>query len=455
MPNRLALALVLALAPAVAHANGRYPTPVDLHFKPGDHDVMALGATWGVLITKDGGDTWGWICEGGVGFAGVYDPDLAFTSTGLLLATTTSADGLRLTRDFCSWEAAPPPLGSPDGGITPSIFVSQVEVGPDGKIFAAASNGVDSQIYLSTDDGESFAAISNPGGGIDWWETLAIAPTLLAGDQTRLYLTGYDIAAGGVKTRYLFRSDTSGATWTALPVTDFGFGGDMSDLQIAAVSPADPDLVFARVYQANGSTVGDTIYRSANAGAGWTQVFAAGDDVLGVLVRASGDVVLATRLNAASDPTSGVSVSTNGGVTFATPVLGPTTYCLRERDDGVIYACGDGLDPELMAIGTGTAPGTYTPILDFRQVDDVIDCPSGTHASDTCDPLWCGVTAQFGIPGFEEACAVVDAGPPPDGGGVDPPDKSCTDCSGGGPGGTALLAVFAVVPLLGRRRRRK
>ncbi len=452
------IAGLVAAAPGVAEANGRYPVPVDVHFKPGDSEIMALAVTWGLLITKDGGDTWGWVCEGGVGFGGVYDPDYAFTSTGLLLATTTSQDGLRLTRDFCAWDPAPAPLGSPDG-IAPATFVSQVEVGADGAIYAAAASGTDSQIYVSTDDGATFAPLSNPGGGIDWWESLAVARTPLVGGNTRLYLTGYDLGAGGVKTRVLFRSDDSASSWTQLAVTAFTFGGNMSDLQIAAVSPDDPNLVFARVYQANGTTVGDAIYRSANGGASWTKVFEAGDDIPVVLVRrdpidGNGDVVVATRLNAESDASSGLRVSTDGGVTFGARQLGDTAYCLGEREDGVLFSCSDGIDDATNALSRGTVVGTYAPVVTFDQVDDVIDCPAGTHAADTCDPLWCGITAQFGIPGFADACAIVDAGLPVDGGNVDPPDKSCTDCSGGGPGSTAALAVLAVVPLLRRRRRK-
>lgn len=443
--RRFALLAALLLAPAVARANGRYPTPVDVHFQPGDHDVMALAMTWGLAISQDEGQTWGWICEGGVGFGGVFDPDYAFTSTGLLLATTTSADGLRLTRDFCSWDPAPPPLGSTDGGITPAKLVAQVEVGDDGRIYAAVSTFDDSQIYRSVDDGASFAAISAPGTLVDWWESLLVAPGT-TGDTTRLYLAGFNLGDAGAKERLLFRSDNSGSTWTPLPVTDFTFGGDMSDLQLAAIDPDDPDLVFARVYQANGTTVGDAIYRSDDAGASWTMVFEVGDDVPAVLVRGNGEVVVQSRL-------SGYAVSADGGQTFGALVDAPASYCLRERDDGLLYWCGDGVDPDLSALSTGTAVGSYTHLLTFSEIDDQMDCAAGTDVAAACDQLWCGITAQFAIPGFEDECSVVDAGPA-DAGLVNPPPKTCSDCSGGGPASTAALAVIAVAPIVRRRRKK-
>src|SRR5678815_2464803 len=85
----LSLALCLGIAAGVAHANGRFPATIDVHFKPGDPDVIALQVTWGLITSTDGGATWHWSCEEAVGFGGIYDPDYAFTSTGLLLATTT------------------------------------------------------------------------------------------------------------------------------------------------------------------------------------------------------------------------------------------------------------------------------------------------------------------------------------------------------------------------------
>src|SRR5438067_6045344 len=119
---RRAVLLALLLVPAIAHANGRFPQTVDVHFEPGDNNTIALAVSWGLITSTDGGATWRWNCEDAVGFAGVYDPDYAFTSTGLLLATTTSPDGMRMTRDRCTWTPAPAPLGPQNGN--PATFVA-------------------------------------------------------------------------------------------------------------------------------------------------------------------------------------------------------------------------------------------------------------------------------------------------------------------------------------------
>lgn len=440
------VAVALA-APGAARANGRFPQSIDVHFKPGDDQVMALQVTFGLIVTTDGGAHWRWVCEEAVGFGGVYDPDYAFTSSGLLLATTTSADGLRLTRDFCNWSQAPAPLGN--------TFASQVEVGSDDTIFVAAAGGDDAQIYVSDDDGATIAPRSSPGVAGDWWESLTVAPST-SGATTRLYLTGFRLVSG-LKQRMMFRSDDAATTWVPLPITDFAFGGEGADLQIAAVSPTDPDLVYARVFQANGMGIGDDIYRSVDAGQTWTRVFQSGDNVTAVVIRQSGQVVLATQQ-------SGVHVSTDG-VTFGTPVATtPAAYCMQEHG-GVLYLCSNGFLPDEMALGTGATAGTWTPILAYKDIQDAVSCAEGTAEHDVCAvQRWCPTVCQIGFDDPDCVCVTptIDAGPGCPAGQVltdagscvaEPPKDSCCNV-GGGPGGAALLAVLVALPLTRRRRRR-
>jgi MYXO-CTERM domain-containing protein len=454
----LVVAAALAAAAPEARANGRFPATIDVVFKPGDHTKMSLQVTWGLLQTEDEGASWHWMCEDAVGFGGVYDPDYAYTSTGKLFATTTSARGLAFTDDHCQWDGAPAPLG----GVSPATFVSQVEYGPDGAVYAAAATINDSQIYVSHDDGASFQVLSNPGGGVDWWESMVIAPTLLAGNQTRIYLTGYTFISlpnsGPFKKRRMFRSDDSGASWTELSIVPFQFSHCLlPDLQIAAVSPTNPDLVFARVTKVNCLGIGDDIYRSPDKGATWTKVFSSGDNVLALVVRQSGQVVLGERL-------SGIHLSDDGGVTFGAAVPNsPEIDCMRERDDGVLFACGKNYAPENMALGTSTDAITWTPILTYTDVDDAYPgCPEGTTQHDVCYATrWCCVVNQFGIgdPACEGICPTQvvppDAGPggpAPDAGPSDPPDKP-TCCSTGSPSSALLLGILVALPLVRRRRR--
>jgi len=441
------LAAALLLAPPAARANGRFPTTVDVIFKPGDHQVLAQAASWGLFTSKDGGVTWYWSCEEAIGFGGIYDPDYEFTPTGALLATTTSYDGLRVSRDLCHYEPAAPPLGVANPSQdNPSTFVAQVEIGPDDRIYAAASTPTNSKIYLSTDDAVSWTELADPGGGVDWWESLEVAPQLLSDGKTRLYLAGYNFEeVTNNKLRLLFRSDDSGVNWAPLPVTDFTFGGNLTDLQVVAVSPTDPDLVFARVKKANGSGIGDDIYRSTDAGGTWERVFQSGDDVTAVLVRRSGQVVIATAL-------SGVHVSSDDGATFGAVVDHTKINCLRERDDGTIYACGVSYTPDLMALGIGTEVGQWQPILTFDKLCAAVSCPHDTAQWEVCESQrWPGTVQQFGIvPPASCGLGGPDAAP------IDePPPEVKPCCSAGSPTETILLGLLVALPMARRRRRRQ
>ncbi len=430
-------AVVLAAAAPAAHANGRFPQAIDVRFKPGDDQVYGLQATFGFLLTRDGGQSWRWLCEDAVGFGGVYDPDYAFTSTGLLLATTTSKFGLRLTRDYCSWDQAPAALNN--------TFVSQVEVSPDGTIFAAAADPADSQLYVSTDDGVSFTARSNPGQPGDWWETLDVAPS----NPSVVYLAGFRLT-GQDKTFLLLRSDDAGASFTARPVTDFTFGGSGSDLQIAAVSPTDPDLLYARVFHASGVSIGDDIYRSTDGGASWTRVFQSGDDVTSVVFRSSGQIVLTTRL-------SGIHVSADG-TTFGAAIASPPAHCLRERG-ATLYLCSNGFIPDNLGLGTSTTTTGWVSQVVYASLDGALDCADGTVQHDVCEvQRWCGLVCQLAIDGYPECDPMcpgpaIDAMPSSDGAdNVTPPGDDCCNV-GGGPAGAALISVLVAVPLVWRRRR--
>src|SRR6185436_20099424 len=180
--RRLALAGLLALlvAGGGASANGRAPGTSSIHFRRGMEQEIAVGLTFGLVVSRDSGATWRWMCEDAVGYGGPYDPDYMLTSSGALFATTP--DGLRVTRDGCTFA---PAMGTK---YTPAIAQ-----GPDGKLYYAAvdtpvvGNPGDSNIYRSDDDGATWPVSAMPGMLNDWWQSLEVAPS----NARRLYLAGY------------------------------------------------------------------------------------------------------------------------------------------------------------------------------------------------------------------------------------------------------------------------
>src|SRR5690242_6007758 len=90
-------ALVYLAAPAVASANGRFPAAGQIAQGPASSDTILVRATYGLVLTRNGGQEWSWICEDAVGFGSAEDPMLAFAADGSILAGTF--EGLSVSRD--------------------------------------------------------------------------------------------------------------------------------------------------------------------------------------------------------------------------------------------------------------------------------------------------------------------------------------------------------------------
>jgi MYXO-CTERM domain-containing protein len=443
MAPRLVLALCALLVPLVmspdASANGRSPGTSTIHFRHGAEQEVVAGMSFGLLLTRDNGASWYWMCEEAIGYGGTYDPDYEFTSSGALFATTFT--GLKVARDACTFQA-------PNG----MKFVSAIAQAPDGTLYYGAADAPsatspgDAKIYRSIDDGMTWTPGSAmPGMPGDWWQSLEIAPS----SQSRLYLAGYRFTTsptGNVKTFLLFRSDNAGDTWQALPTTDF-MTMPNSTIEIAGISYTNPDLVYARV-KLEDNSISDAIYRSTDAGMTWTRILGKAGSIAFV-VRRSGELVAATQA-------LGAARSTNNGDTWIDLASPPHINCLAENSAREVWACtqnygGMGAQSDGYGIMKSTDLATWSGVLKYQEIKAPIACADGTVQKDRCDTqLWCGLCAQLGCVSGRPECA--PAGDPPTTGGGG--DKGCCRTSAA-PAPGAMLLVIAVGVLLLRRRRRR
>lgn len=433
-PLALSCAALLLAAARPAAANGRPPATRDIHFRQGHPEDIAVGLTFGLLRSHDGGKTWrDWVCEKVVHYGGQYDPTYAYSASGALFAT--SFDGLLVSRGGCTFE--PTALGK--------LFVSTLELASDGTLYVAVSDPLEAKIHKSTDDGATLPAASDPGLPGDWWQSLASAPSR----PGRLYLAGYRIPGAGLpRVNLLFRSDDGAATFAPLPVGGFVVSS-LSILSIAAVSPTNPDLVFLRVSYQNG-VIGDAIYRSADAGASWSKVLEVGDAIGGFVVRQDGTVLAGTR-------TAGTFVSHDQGQTFAPVTPSLQVECLVETPDGgQVWACAQNYAPDNMGIAASPDGVAWTKVLRYQEIQGPQACAAGTDQKDFCEAMiWCGLAAQLGVTATPVACAMPSEGPAveamPDSGAKPPTKPGCCDAGPATPGG-ALLAAGSGLALLRPRR---
>lgn len=429
--GRAALLATLVMA-GPAHGNGRFPASSSIDFQPGRPDHIAVGVTFGLLVSRDGGATWRWDCEAAIGFEGTYDPIYLWSASGALFASTFT--GLKVARDPCGWQAVPGPVGTAD--------VTALAIGGDGAIWAAVSDlAGGAAIYRSDDDGGSFAASALPGQVGDVWHTIAVAPD----DPRRVYVSGRRMVAGA-PTRVLARSRDGGASWVELP-TDALVGTATSELLVAAIDPRDPDHVYAIVTDV-GPGLRTALYRTTDAGATppagptWARVLEVPTRINGVVVRTTGEVLAIT-------PAMGLYRAPDRAAAFAlVPGVTLDGRCLRERADGTLWMCTNNLPPDRATLHVAAEPTTWTPRLAFAGLTGPTRCADGTVQHDTCEAtLWCGLRENLAIVADDTGCvAPPDAGPDAAGG----PRGAGGCCTvGGGPGGELAVIV------LGLRRRRR
>lgn len=414
-----------------ALANGRSPMSVSVHLRGGSTTDLATWTTWGLLVQRDGGAGFRWMCENALKVGGAFDPDIVFRADGSILAT--SFEGLLINRDGCVFEET-------SLGVK---FVTQVAEGSDGALYAAVVDRLDSKIYKSTDGGKTWPVSAEPGQNNDWWESLEVAPS----NPQRVYLSGYR-SENMVKTHLLFRSDNGGQSYVPLTIPQ-PVASLSSDPEIAAVSPTNPDLLYLRITYALGETLGDRIYRSENAGMTWTEVLTVADRVPGFVARRNGEFLAASAM-------SGTWRSTDGKV-FTKQATSLQTECLIERFDGTLFACAQNFAPDNMSIGSSSDGTTWTKVFRFSEAVGPVDCAADTLQCSVCQlTTWCVFREQFGITADPTTCA--ESGPDGTtcGGPLPEPKPDPSDdggCCGTGGGPVSLLLGFFVAGVLLARRR--
>jgi len=424
--------LVVIAVSATASANGRAPDTSSINFRHGDDTKIAVGTTFGLVLSSDGGATWSYVCENAIGYGGSYDPDYVYALDGSLFATTF--EGLRASRDGCTFD--PTGLGSK--------FMSHVAQGPDGAVYATTVEQDDAKIYVSHDNGVTFAQSALPADAQpnDWWQSIEVAPT----DAGRVYVSGFRFAAAQPKLHLLYRSDDGGQSYVPLATTGMTLSAS-STIEIVQVSPASADTVYARVLlEDNQNTEG--LYKSVDKGQSWTRLFGR-PSKLSFVERANGDLVVATQQVDAANGL-GAFVSTDGGGSFTPLPAPPHIGCLVENAAGEIWACTQNYGiPGAPSDGYGVMKtrdlSQWEGVLRYQSIAAPLSCAAGTIQHDTCDvQQWCFLCMQLGCDP-KRTCV-----PATDGAVIDPPKDGC--CSAGP--GPAALALAGVVGMLLLRRRR-
>ncbi len=436
----------LALAGAPALANGRFPAANQLVVSPADPNTLVARTTFGILISRDHGQNWDWLCEQAVGFLGNADPALGLTQGGS--AVLGKFDALLVSSgDWCNWSTI--------GGGLADAYVSDVVVRPDTPhaVLAVTSTylGADagapdagpmyaSQVFQSTDDGAKWA-MPGPPLQAGWvTETIEVA----ASDPSRLYVSA---VRGALDAREvsLFVSTDSGSTWTPRPIPVIA--NVEPSAFVAAVDPHNADRVYVRTGGAPAEATASRLLVSDDAGKTYKTALTLPSQMYGFALSPDGSKVFAGSAR------EGLYQAAASDLAF-TKRSAIHVRCLRATASE-LWACSDEVSGFTLG-SSGDDGATFAARLHLDGVRGPVRCKERDAGAAICAQYWPVQCETLG------GCGPVDAGPV-DAGKVTPPtttpapSASCgcvlgpRSAAGWGAGAATILAFAA---LLRRRAKR-
>jgi hypothetical protein len=439
----LGVALALVLVPLSAAANGSFPAAGQLVVDPADPMHILVRTTFGMVVTRDGGATWGWVCES----AALYmneEPGTAIANDGAIIAGVK--DGISLSPDACDWSLAP--------GIDGDVKDVSVQRDDPAIAVAVTSNLMTdtTRLWESLDHGGTWsqAGVDLPTGFFA--TTLDVAPS----DPMRVYIAGLDAMGKPA----LARTDNRGQSWTVTAVVTTALSAIP---YLGAIDPLNPDIVYVRADADPGR-----VLVSSNGGGTWTEPFIGTGPMRGFALSPDGQTLLVGDI-------VGVWRAPTETMAF-TQVADVFVTCLTWAAAGV-YACSNEY-VENFFVGLSQDQGaTFAPVLHMFCIPGPLSCPAGTTAGTDCPAQWPPVAMQIGAEmcaggggqgggaagggGTGAASGAGPAGPSAGGnagGTAGPPPAESESCSCeavGGTGADGSMALWGLVVAAALRRGRR
>jgi hypothetical protein len=375
---------------------------------------MVARVTFGVLVSKDAGKTWDWVCETSIGYSGPEDPAYALFGDGTLMGSL--ADGLSVSHDSaCSFSLKQKgffidvavPKSSPARGVA---FMSGYEN-------SDADGGLvfNSQVFESTDNGKSWALRGKRLDGTLLGETIDVTET----NPNRLYISAIRGSGATVK-GVLLVSDDRGATFTerVIPMQN----PDERAPFIAAVDPKNADRLYVRTTAAPDKPA--RLIVSNDAGKTWSTKFTATGTLLGFALSDDGSTVYV------GGPKDGLHQANTTDFAF-TKKSQLQVQCLALKG-AALWACSN--EASGFVLGESVDQGqTFTARLHLNQVRGPLACPPGSSTKDKCEPDWPRQARELAI-GVGPSDAGTDASSAA-------PSPSASDTDGAQAGGGACAAT--------------
>lgn len=425
------LVLLLAFTPA-AQAHGPFPKSQEIVFHPTDPNTILIRATFGLLLTTDGGAHWNWICYDALGFSrndGV-DPAVTILSDGTLVSA--SRRGLvRSVDNACAFE-------SPNETLETAFLVDQVRDPSDGmSSFTVTSNArANNLVFGTSDNGATWTPTGDP---IDM--ILFESMLMSASDPNRMYLTAVlPISVDNPRQGFFYRSNDRGDTWSKKELVGLMDGHSP---ELLAVNPTNPDEVLVTETNAN-TLVARRVMRTTDGGDTWEELEAfAGKRLYASAYSDDGKKLWLGGLEG-----FGLWLSEDGGE-FTQVNDEAEVSCLTFHED-TLWVCGDQFT-DLYMVGRSMDDGaTIESVVGFDDIRGVLPCDAGDPTKDICDVQFLHLISDLSLD-FDAGVIAPDVDGGMDGGndgGVAKPSKAggcaCATVPESGSGGLSAGCLFAM-----------
>ena len=436
---------VTLLGATRASAHGGLPISQGRIRSPATTKSYVPVAFWGLWIGEEG-KPWTWICEEVINTQRTRRYSLSTDGTFYV----TDSVGMERSLDHgCTWTKVTGEIASRrmvDATTATTDGATAWAVSADGNPVGDAGT-TDNGVFVTHDHGDTWVRSGFPATDRQL-VSVRVAPS---SDQI-VYVSS--VYARGPYAPQLHRTDNGGTSFVAHNLDYLIDGNAPSDVQILAIDPRNPDVVYVRV-QVNsivdgGERAQQSLLRSIDGGTTFSSLWTMDGQTtsLGTSRGIDGVAVDAGRGLVFVATAKGLLVGTDAG-SAATVTLAPTGNLSQAQcvdvQGSTIYACANNFAPDQAAIARSDDGGkTFTSVLRFADTEGPVMCPAGTPVGDQCPYFWLTYGAQLGIP--------VEAG---DGGMTPTPSPGCGCELGGSPASLVpLLVALLGLGLWARRRAR-
>lgn len=349
-----------------ARANGRFPQAQSIESVPGsDGNTLFMRATFGILVSRDAGKSWRWICERAWGYEGTWDPPVAVTRdgkiwVGLERSLVSSPDGCTVdTSHELDGESVKDLTADLDGK---TLWAVTGAADKRGAIWRRAIGPKDAKFERIGQLPETF----NP-------STIEIAPS----NPSRLYVTGqpWDTIRG-----WLLRSDDGGKTI----VPNVGGKNELEasgPFFLAAVDPKDPNRALLRHLHGAGSDV----LLTTDGGKTLKNVLGIKTAMYGFAKSQDGTTFWA----GSGLPQDGIFRSTDRGEHFER-VANHGVLCLQTAPPNRLFICENTFSIDAKTVSLSLDQGkTIEAIASFKDILGPQKCETGIEAGAAlCEAAW-------------------------------------------------------------------